>query len=80
MRGLRTIVAVALLAGLLALPAPAATLTAPVITGFTPAAGAVGASVTISGSGFTGATDVYFDGTAAAFSVDSDAQITATVP
>ena len=40
----------------------------------------VGSSVAINGSGFTGATHVYFNGVAAAFAVGSDAQITATVP
>jgi hypothetical protein len=40
----------------------------------------VGSSVTISGADFTGATGVSFNGVAAAFTVDSDSQITATVP
>jgi hypothetical protein len=52
----------------------------PRITGFTPASGAVGASVVINGANFTGATAVAFNGTAAAFTVNSDIKITATVP
>jgi phospholipase C len=53
----------------------------PAITGFTPSSGPVGTSVVITGSGFTGATDVQFDGTSTSIhSVDSDAQITARVP
>ncbi len=39
-----------------------------------------GATVTIAGEGFTGAQRVSFGGIAAQFSVDSDTQITATVP
>ncbi|HZL65078.1 MAG TPA: S8 family serine peptidase [Thermoleophilia bacterium] len=51
------------------------------IAGFTPASGPVGTSVTLTGSGFTGATAVRFHGTAATTeSVVSDTQITATVP
>ena len=54
---------------------------APSISGFSPTSGAVGSSVTISGSHFTGATGVSFGGTdASVFTVNSDAQITATVP
>jgi C1A family cysteine protease len=54
---------------------------APTVTSFTPASGPVGTSVTVTGSGFTGATAVSFNGIAAAtFSVASDTQITATVP
>ena len=53
---------------------------APGITGVSPASAAVGSSVTISGSGFTGAVTVTFNNTAAAFAVVSDSTITATVP
>jgi hypothetical protein len=54
--------------------------TAPSISSFSPASGPVGTSVTINGSGFTGATSVKFNGTTASFSVASGTQITATVP
>ena len=54
---------------------------APTISGFSPASGPAGSTVTISGSGFTGATAVAFNGTSAAsYTVKSDTQITATVP
>ena len=53
----------------------------PTITGFTPASGPVAASVTISGTNFTGATAVKFNGvSAASFSVTSSTAIQATVP
>jgi len=55
----------------------------PSITGFAPASGSVGTAVTISGSGFSGATDVRFNGAsvgAGNFTVDSDGQIAAAVP
>ena len=52
----------------------------PQITGFTPTSGQPGTSVTISGSAFTSATQVTFNGVAATFTVDSYSQITATVP
>jgi hypothetical protein len=52
----------------------------PVINTFTPNAGKPGDPVTISGVRFTGATSVTFNGAPAAFNVDSDIQITATVP
>jgi RHS repeat-associated protein len=52
----------------------------PRITGFTPTSGAIGTSVMITGSSFTGATAVAFNGTSATFTVDLDTQITATVP
>jgi kumamolisin len=56
---------------------------APAVTGISPTSGSAsgGDSVTITGSGFTGATDVGFGSTnAAAMTVDSDTQITATSP
>ena len=52
----------------------------PVITSFSPTTGKVGGSVVISGNGFTGATDVQFNGVPAPFAIDSDTQISATVP
>lgn len=47
---------------------------------FSPAGGAVGSSVIISGARFTDATFVQFNGLGASFTVNSDTQITATVP
>ena len=52
----------------------------PTVSGFTPTSGPVGSSVTITGSGFTGATSVTFNGTSTAFTFNSDTQVTATVP
>ncbi len=55
--------------------------TAPVVTSFDPTSGPVGASVTVTGTGFTGATSVSFGAIAAtSYTVDSDTQITAVVP
>ena len=53
---------------------------APTISSFTPTSGAVGTSVTITGTNFTGATAVKFNGTSASFTVGSSTSITATVP
>jgi hypothetical protein len=55
-------------------------LVVPVITGFSPPSGPVGSLVTISGSGLTGVTLVKFGSKSAAFTVNNDGQITATVP
>jgi uncharacterized repeat protein (TIGR03803 family) len=56
-------------------------LAVPNILSFTPTSGAVGTPVTITGTSFTGAKKVAFGGVrATTFSVDSDTQITATVP
>ncbi|HEY8675763.1 MAG TPA: alkaline phosphatase family protein, partial [Candidatus Dormibacteraeota bacterium] len=52
----------------------------PTITSFSPASGVVGTSVVINGTGFTGATNVAFNGTNQTPTVNSDIKITATVP
>src|SRR5438477_1089726 len=52
----------------------------PTITSFTPGSGPVGASVTINGTNFTGASAVLYNGTSASFTVGSATAITATVP
>ena len=56
------------------------TAPAPTITDFSPNTGPAGTSVTITGTNFTGATGVAFNGSAATFSVNSATQITANVP
>jgi len=54
---------------------------APKITSFAPAHGPAGTTTTITGSQFTSATKVMFNGTpAASFSINSDNQLSATVP
>lgn len=53
----------------------------PKIVSFAPSSGSVGTPVVLTGNSFTGATKVTFGGVkATTFSVDSDKQITATVP
>ena len=53
----------------------------PTISSFTPSGGVAGAVITLSGTNFTGATAVRFNGTdAASFTVNSATQISATVP
>ena len=52
----------------------------PTITDFTPTTGNVGTSVIITGTSFTGAISVTFNGISAAFTVNTDTQITAVVP
>ncbi len=54
---------------------------APTLTSLTPNSGPVGASITLAGTNFTGATGVSFNGTAAVtFSVTNATTATATVP
>src|SRR5207237_507623 len=53
---------------------------APQITGFSPKSGVIGASVTIDGANFTGATSVKFNGVMAVYTVNTSIEMTATVP
>lgn len=52
----------------------------PVITSISPSTGTQGTVVTISGSGFVGATNVTFDGISADFDVITNGQMVATAP
>jgi len=52
----------------------------PSLTSFTPPSGPVGTVVTLTGTELTQATKVTFNGKSATFTVNSDTQITATVP
>jgi large repetitive protein len=75
-RVLVSLVGVTLIVGLTALPASAST-----VTSFTPTCGPTGTAVTITGTGFTGMTDVQFNGVSStneAFVNDTSA--TASVP
>lgn len=57
------------------------TVVPPTLSSFSPASGRVGTTVTITGTGFTGATGVKFNATAAvSFTVVSASRITAVVP
>lgn len=62
------------------LPVRSALAVAPTVSSFDPTSGQVGTAVVISGSAFTGSTQVSFNGTVAAFTVDSDTTISTTVP
>ena len=53
---------------------------APTVTGVSPDSGPNGTLVTLSGTGFTGATTVDFGASAATFAVDNSTTITATAP
>jgi hypothetical protein len=55
-------------------------LVTPQIKSFSPPSGVVGASVTITGVSLTQATTVNIGGKTASFTVNSDTQVTATVP
>ncbi len=60
---------------------PLASGNTPVLSSFSPTNAVIGTEVTITGSKFTGATEVTFNGTlASTFTVDSDNQIRANVP
>ena len=59
---------------------PVQAATAPVVSSVSPASGTIGAEVTITGSGFAGATGVRFGAAAGKFTVNSASKITATVP
>lgn len=53
----------------------------PVVSSFSPTSGRVGDAVVITGTGFSGVTDVKFGGVSAVtYTVDSATQITATIP
>jgi hypothetical protein len=52
----------------------------PVVSSFSPSSAPVGTSVTVTGANFTGATAVTLNGTSTAFTVNSDTQLTFTVP
>jgi hypothetical protein len=54
--------------------------TGPTVTGFLPSSAAVGASVTVTGTGFTKATAVLFNGTPASFQVINATTLVAMVP
>ncbi len=56
------------------------TSSAPTITSFSPTSGNVGTSVVITGTNFSGATSVRFNGSTATYTINSATQITATVP
>ncbi|HET7236178.1 MAG TPA: S8 family serine peptidase [Actinomycetota bacterium] len=70
----------AAIAALGGLPPPPPPPTGPTVTSFSPTLGQVGTSVIITGTGLTGATAVTVNGVAAAFAVNLDTQVTATVP
>jgi hypothetical protein len=73
--------AAALALGLIVVLLAATPASASTITSFTPTCGVNPAVITINGSGFTGMTDVLFNGTSSpSESFISDAQVTATVP
>lgn len=52
----------------------------PTLLSFSPGSGSVGSAVIITGTAFTQTTKVTFNGSSATFTVNSDSQITATVP
>jgi hypothetical protein len=83
-RSVRTVVlvgaAVTTGAALVLVALPASASSTPTISSFTPTAAAVGAEVTIHGSGLADASAVAFNFVAAPIATDTDTEITTTVP
>jgi len=52
----------------------------PTVSGFNPPSGPIGTPVTVTGTSFTTATTVQFNGISASFTIDSNTQIRATAP
>lgn len=67
-------------AALIIFAAAPAFATAPTVTSFSPTAGPIGTKVTLTGTAFTGATAVTFDGVAATYTVNSATVVTANLP
>jgi hypothetical protein len=61
-------------------PAPGQVVLGPTVTGFLPPSAVVGASVTLTGTGFTKATAVLFNGTPASFQLINATTLMAVVP
>ena len=82
MRLLSILLMAVVAAGVVAVVGAGADGAVPVVTSVSPGSGlqAGGTSVTITGSGFSGATGVKFGGRSAAFSVQSDSSVVATTP
>jgi hypothetical protein len=74
------VVTVAATVAFFAVPGAGASTPGPVISSFTPTSAAVGATVTISGTNLSGATEVTFNFNSAPIVTDTDSQITTTVP
>lgn len=84
---LTAIVPAAATTGAITITTPSGTLTSnktfrvqPQLTSFTPSSGVVGTQVVLTGVSLTQATKIAFGGKAAAFTVNSNSKITATVP
>jgi PQQ-like domain/IPT/TIG domain len=72
--------AAVLCVGLIAVGQTPAVATGPVVSSFSPTSGIIGTTVTLTGSGFTGATKVVFNTAKSRFTVKSASKITAIVP
>ena len=75
-----TVLVVMASTGVVAVGASPAMAAAPVVSSFSPASGAIGTRVTVTGSGFRGATEVAFGGRASHFTVKSGTKIVVTTP